>query len=185
MTLKLFFLQVMRKRRAAAVRQRTLVVNLRGKVKTMNRVEKMKKRMRTELKGRGRKAPAVVRVARRGPEKCEMRKRSLAVMMTAMTTSQRIQPGAVGRKAVIVRMKGRTEGPVEVAVLLQLTATAAVIIQRRMLKVEVEVREARTPVMPVTVNKACCLHSSVTTTVLTYVFSSERGPHTLSFSQII
>lgn len=123
----------MRKTRTAAVRQRTLVVNLRGRMKTENKEEKM--RMRTEARGGGKQVAVEARAVRRGPEKCETRKRSSAVMMTAMTTSPRTQPEAAGRRAAEVRTKEGTEVAAGAAVPPQHTATAAVTIQKPRLRV--------------------------------------------------
>lgn len=145
----------MTKTKAVAVRRRTPVVNLSGKMKTGNKGEKKRKRMRTERREGGKQAAAVVRAARTGQENCEMRKRSLAVTMTVMTTSPRTQLGAAGKRAVEVTMKEATEEAAGVAVPLQHTVTAAVTTQRPGRRAEVEAREAQTPVMPVTVNKIC------------------------------
>lgn len=162
--LHFLFPQVMRKRRVAAARQRTLAVNLREKVKTRSKVEMRRRRMRTEGKGGGRPAVAGVKAAKRGPGKCGTRKRSSAATTTATTTSPK--PGAAERRAVKARMKETTEEAVGVAAPLQHTATTAATTQRRVLRVEVEVRGLRTPATPVTVNKLCRLESVVMTTVL-------------------
>lgn len=155
------------KRRAVAVRQITLVVNLRGKMKTRNTGEKMRRRrMTTDESEVGRQVAAVVKVARRGPEKCGMRKRSSGVTMTATTMNPRTQAEAAGRREVEARMREGTEGTAGVAVLLQHAVITAVT-TRRGLRVEVEVREAQTPVMPVTVNKICGLDSMI---IVAYLF---------------
>lgn len=157
------------RRRAVAARQKTLAVNLRETMKNRNKGEKMRTRMKTEGRGDGRQAAVVARAARRGPEKCEMRKRSLAVMTTATTMSQRIRPGAAGRRAATVRMKEGTEEAAGVAAPLLQAATAAATIQRLGLRVGVEVTEAQIPVTPATVNK-----TSEPVTCLIYILSSKH-----------
>lgn len=174
----------MTKRRAAAVRPRTLVVNLRGKTKTGNKGQKKRKRMWTEGNGGGRQAVAEARAAKKGPENCETRKRSSAVTTTAMTTTLRTQPGAAGTRAAGARTKEGTEEAAGVAVPLQHAATAAVTTQRG-LRVEVEVREAQIPVMPVTVNKICGLDSKVMAACFICMFSSKHGSVTLSLTLIL
>ena len=157
--LNFVFPQVMRRRRVAAVRQRTPAVNLREMAKTGSKAETTMKKTRTEGKGGGRPVAVVAKAAKKGPEKCETRKRSLAATTTATTTSPRIQPGAVGRRAVTVKMKGTTEEAAGAAVPLQHAATTAATTQRCTPRVGVGVRGLQTPVMPATVNKVCSLES--------------------------
>ncbi len=174
----------MTKTRAAAVRQRTLVVSLRGRMKNGNKGEKTRRRMRTEGSGGGRRAPAEARAARRGPEKCGTRRRSSAATTTATTTSPRTQPGAAGTRAAEARMREGTEEAAGAAVPLQHAATAAVTTQRG-LRVGVGVTEAQIPVTPVTVNKICGPNSRVVAAHLICMFSYKHGSVTLSLTLIL
>lgn len=161
----------MRRRRAAAVRLRTLAVNLTGTTKTAIKGETMTKRTKTEGREGGRPAPVEVKAAKREPERCETRRRSSEATTTATTTSPRTRPGAAGTRAAGARMKVGTEEAAEAAVHLRHTATAAVTAQRPGLRVEVEATEAPSPVMPVTVIKTCGLDSLVTATYLICMFT--------------
>lgn len=163
----------MRKRRTAAVRQRTLVVNQRGRMKTRNKEKK--KRMRKEGREGGKQVAAEARAARREPEKCETRKRSSAVMTTATTTNPRTPAGAAGRRAAEVRTKEATEAAAGAAVPPRHTATAAVTIQRLRLRAEAEVRGAQTQVTPVIANEICSPGAMLTAT---YLMCVQRYPVT-------
>lgn len=170
------------KKRAVAVRQRTLVVNLRGKMKTRNTGEKMKRRrMRTDESEVGKQVAAEVKAVRIGPEKCGMRKRSSGVAMTAMTMNPRTLAEAAGRRAVEARMKEGTEETAGVAVPLQHAVITAVTTQRG-LRVAVEVREAQTPVMPVTVTKISGPDRRIMAAHLFWMFSSKHCSVTLSLT---
>lgn len=137
-----------------AAREIISAVTLRGKM--MNRNKEMKMRMKTEGSKEGKQAAVVARAARSVQEKCEMKRRSLAVTMTVTTMSPRTQPGAAEMRAAAVRTKEEIEAAGVVAPPLR-TATAAVVIQSHMLKVEVAVSEAQIPLMAVTVNSICAL----------------------------
>lgn len=169
-----FPLQAMRKRRAAAVRLRTLAVNLTGTTKTVTKGETMTKRRKTEGREGGRPAPVEVKAARREPERCETRRRSSEATTTATTTSPRTRPGAAGTRAAGARMKVGTEEAAEAAVHLRHTATAAVTAQRPGLRVEVEATEAPSRVMPVIVIKTCGLDSLVAATYLICMFTCKH-----------
>lgn len=173
----------MRKRKAAAAKQRTPAVNPRGRTKSGNKGETTTTtRMRTEGRGGGRQAAAAARAARTGPGNCETRKKSSAATTTATTTSQRILPGAAGRRAATATTTEGTGEAAGVAVPLRHRATAAATIQRLGLRVEVEATEAPIPAMPATANEICAPDATLTPACLLCMYSSNHGTVILSLS---
>lgn len=160
----------MRRIREAAVRRRTRPVTQKERTRSTERMMRTKTMMtsRTKIRDKEMLVAAEVKVVRKERERCETRRRSSAVTTTVTTSRRKTQkPEVAEMKAAAVRTKERTGAEAGaaagVAVRRPLTVTVAVSIQRAEVRAGagVGVKEAQTPVTPVTVNKVCGRYDSV------------------------